>query len=307
MQDVVRFWLERGTDGFRLDAIPALLKDPELRDDPPARTPFPLPLHPEHARLAHVYSANRPDVGEALAEIRRAAGDAVLIGEAYVPTADLPRYLTHVDLAFAFEFLHAPWEAGRLRVVIEDAAALAGVAWVLSNHDFPRVATRFGEENARAAAVLLLTLPGAAFVYQGDELGLVDGPGADPPYDRAGRDGARHPMHWDGTRHGGFTTGEPWLPAVDPADRNAERQRDDPGSLLNLYRGLIALRRCLRGALRFLPAPDGVLLYERGRHVVAVNVTAARRPLALAGRVVLATDPSDSPLAPHSAIVVERD
>jgi alpha-glucosidase len=112
---------------------------------------------------------------------------------------------------------------------------------VFSNHDFPRLATRFGQENAREAAQLLLTLPGTAFIYQGEEIGMVDGPGADPPVDRAGRDGARHPMQW--SRDGGFTAGTPWLPMVDPERRNVADQRDDPDSLLNLYRKLITSRR----------------------------------------------------------------
>jgi alpha-glucosidase len=94
----------------------------------------------------------------------------------------------------------------------------------------------------RAAALLLLTLPGTAFVYQGDEIGQANGLGANPPIDRAGRDGARHPMQWDGTADGGFTTGTPWLPMVDPDRRNVADQRDDPGSLLNHYRELIARR-----------------------------------------------------------------
>jgi alpha-glucosidase len=109
----------------------------------------------------------------------------------------------------------------------------------MSNHDFERLATRVGEENLRAAAELLLTLPGTAFIYQGDEIGLPNGPGADPPFDRAGRDRMRHPMQWDASATGGFTTGTPWLPPIDPADRNVEAQRADPGSLLNHYRRLI--------------------------------------------------------------------
>src|SRR5204863_294847 len=91
-----------------------------------------------------------------------------------------------------------------------------------------RLATRLGPANVRAAAKLLLTLPGTAFIYQGDEIGLANGPGADPPYDRAGRDPMRHPMQWDTSPTGGFTSGVPWLPAVDPAERNVEAQRDDP-------------------------------------------------------------------------------
>ena len=100
-----------------------------------------------------------------------------------------------------------PGTRERLRAAIEPAAELGRVAWVMSNHDFDRLATRVGPENLRAAAVLLLTLPGVAFVYQGDEIGLANGPGAEPPFDRAGRDGLRHPMQWDASATGGFTTG----------------------------------------------------------------------------------------------------
>src|SRR4051795_10700160 len=244
MQDVMRFWLDRGVDGFRLDAIDRLVKDAELRDAPPASAPFALPLHEEYAELEHLYSANSPDIGAALASIREAAGDALLVGEVYLPAADVTPYLEHLDLAFAFELFHSPFEREKLDAAIEAAAALGtGTAWVLSNHDFPRVATRWGREHVREAAELLLTLPGTAFMYQGEEIGMADGPGATPPIDRAGRDGARHPMQWDRSASGGFTTGAPWLPAVDPEERNVADQRDDPDSLLNLYRDLIARRR----------------------------------------------------------------
>jgi alpha-glucosidase len=144
---------------------------------------------------------------------------------------------------------------------------------VLSNHDFPRLATRFGEENVRAAAVLLLTLPGPAFVYQGEEIGMADGPGADPPIDRAGRDGARHPMQW--SPDGGFSDGTPWLPLVDPQSRNVADQREDPDSLLTLYRELIALRPQLGPGFELLPRQDEhVLAYRRGRHTVTIDLKA---------------------------------
>ena len=122
----------------------------------------------------------------------------------------LAPYLEHVDCAFAFELLHAPWDAARVprrdHGRARSAARRPGVAWVLSNHDFPRLPDRVGARNARAAALLALTLPGAVFVYQGDEIGMADGPGADPPHDRAGRDRHRHPMRWDDDApHGGFT------------------------------------------------------------------------------------------------------
>jgi alpha-glucosidase len=210
-------------------------------------------------------------VVEALATIRAAAGDALLVGEVFLPASEYPPYLRVLDLVFGFELLFSPWDAERLRAAIEPAAKLGRVAWVMSNHDFDRLATRVGAANLRAAALLLLTLPGTAFVYQGDEIGLANGPGADPPYDRAGRDPMRHPMQWDASPNGGFTTGEPWLPAVDPVERNVEAQRTDPDSLLNFYRWLIARRRILGEGFRMLDAAPGVVAYERGEHLVEIH------------------------------------
>jgi alpha-glucosidase len=268
MQDVVRFWLGRGVDGFRVDALTAIVKDAELRDDPPATGAFPLPRTGELGEVEHVYSSNRPEAVEALAALREAAGDALLIGEVYLGTAEYGRWLEHLDLVFAFELLFSPWQADALRAAIEPAAKLKRVAWVMSNHDFERLATRVGEQNVRAAAELLLTLPGAAFIYQGDEIGLPNGLGADPPHDRAGRDRMRHPMQWDASPTGGFTTGKPWLPPIDPLERNVESQRADPGSLLNHYRRLIESRRGLGSAFRMLASRPGTLSYERNSHVL---------------------------------------
>ena len=302
MQDVVRFWLDRGVDGFRLDAVNVIVKDAELRDDPPASGEFPFPRARESAALDHVYSDNRPEAADAVRALREAAGDALLVGEVYLPTSEISRWLESLDLVFGFELLFCPWEAEALRAAIEPAARLERVAWVLSNHDFDRLATRVGPENLRAAAVLLLTLPGAAFVYQGDEIGLANGPGADPPFDRAGRDRLRHPMQWDAD--GGFTTGTPWLPLVDPERRNVEGQRDDPGSLLELYRRLLRLRRDLGAGFRLLDAEPGVLAFERGAHTVAVNTTAGPRS-APAGETVLETHAGEG-LPPHAARIVRN-
>ena len=274
MQGVVRFWRDRGADGFRVDAIDRLIKDGELRDDPPAIGEFPLPLREDAAKLARVYSGNRPEVVEALAAIRAAAGDALLVGEVFQPTSEYGRYLEVLNLVFAFELLFSRWEAEALRAAIEPAAKLGRVAWVLSNHDFDRLASRVGTVNVRAAAELLLTLPGAAFVYQGDEIGLPNGPGADPPYDRAGRDPYRHPMQWDAFPSGGFTTGEPWLPPIDPQERNVEAQRADPASLLHYYRRLIESRRNLGEDFRMLDSPAGVVSYERDGQVVTIEAPA---------------------------------
>jgi alpha-glucosidase len=271
MQGVMRFWLDRGVDGFRLDAINQLVKDAELRDDPPATRTFPLPLRPEAATLEHVYSGNRPEVTEALRALREAAGDTFLVGEVYLGTSEYPRYLEHLDLVFAFEFLFSPWKAERLRAAIEPAVQLGRIAWVLSNHDFPRLATRVGRDHVRDAAAILLTLPGAAFVYQGDELGVEDGPGVEPPYDRAGRDKHRHPMQWDSSPNGGFTNGEPWLPVVDPEERNVQDQRGDPDAVLEHYRRLIAERRELGPGFRLLDAEPEVLAYARNGRTIAVE------------------------------------
>jgi glycosidase len=153
---------------------------------------------------------------------------------------------------------------------------------------------------------MLLTLPGPAFLYQGDEIGLGDGPGGERAYDRAGRDRYRHPMQWDASPTGGFTTGKPWLPAVDPERTNVEAQRDDPRSTLSLVRDVLALRRVLGEGLELLDAAPGVLAYRRGDHAVAINTTPEERPVPLGGDVVVETEPGAlrrGALAPHGGAV----
>jgi alpha-glucosidase len=308
MAEVARFWLERGVDGFRVDAVERLGKDPALRDDPPAREPFPLPLHDEQALLEHRHSRAHPEVSTALTSLREAAGDALLVGEVYLPTAELAAYLEHLDLVFSFELLHSRWDAAALGEAIAAAAPLGRVAWVLGNHDFPRLATRFGPGTERLAAMLLLTLPGAAFVYQGDEIGMPDGQGGSPPRDRAGRDPHRHPMQWTAEPGGGFSSGDPWLPPIDPADRNVADQERDRRSLLWLHRRLIDLRRDLAGPLEPLAADAGVLAFRRGDHVVALNLADAPRELPVDGEIVASTAGGDDDrpreLRPHQGLVI---
>ena len=316
MQEVLRFWLDRGVDGFRIDAIDRLVKDADLRDDPPASAPFALPLPEEYARLEHLYSTNSPDIHDAVAALREAAGDAFLVGEVYLPAAGVAPYLEHLDAAFAFELFHAPWEAARLRGAIEACAALqtpaggTGSAWMLSNHDFPRLPDRFGADNVRAAAVLMLTLPGPCFVYQGDEIGQRNGPQPRNGYDRAGRDPYRHPVQWEPEPlRAGFTTGEPWLAPVDAAQRSIAAQRAEPASVLSLYRDLIALRPKLQGGVEMVDADDGVVAYAREQHLVAVNATGDPRPLP-AGTPVLESERGAAAgglLAPRAAAVLAHD
>jgi alpha-glucosidase len=303
MQNVIRFWTARGVDGFRVDALDRLIKDEQLRDEPPATEPFPLPLHEDAAGLARLHTTNQPEVRDALAKIREAAGDAFLVGEVFLPTNEYPRYLESLDAVFAFQLLFSPWDAAPLQQAIADAAE-HDVAWVMSNHDFDRPATRVGPENVRSAAMLLLTLPGPAFVYQGDEIGMANGPGGSTQYDRTGRDRLRHPMQWDATPTGGFTTGVPWLPPIDPDVRNVEAQLSDPESLLNLYRRLIDLRPGLGSRFRLLDAEPGVVSFKRGDHVVTVNTTRELRP-APPGDVVLATH-EDPELLPHAGLIVRN-
>jgi alpha-glucosidase len=291
MQDVVRVWLARGVDGFRIDAIDRLGKHPGLLDDPPARTPPPFPEPPDSAALAHLHSRNwTPALDPALAALRAAAGGAFLVGEVYLPTPGLAPYLAHLSSAFVFELLFAPWRADVVGEVIGRAARLEHPAWMLSNHDFSRAGSRIGERNLPAAAMLLLTLPGTVFLYQGDEIGLLDGPDGDPPDDRFGRDRARHPMQWDAGAQGGFTTGTPWLPAVDPGVRNVAAQRADPASLYALHRRLIAFRSGLRGGLEVVAAePGGLLAYRRGDALVVLNLGAGAQAHGAPGEPVLRT------------------
>jgi alpha-glucosidase len=316
---VMRFWLARGVDGFRVDAIPVAIKDALFRDNPPDRRPAAIPGLRVGGDQDPLWSMNRPEVHDVIRHLRRVAAEfpgRVLVGEAYLPVEELAGYLgrdadDEFDLAFDFELLLSPWNHLDLELAIERAEALhppdTWPTFAISNHDQPRAATRWGVERVRAAAFLLLTLRGVAVLYAGEEIGMVDADASvlpDPPFDRAGRDGARTPMQWDGSPLGGFTTGTPWLPAVDPTTRNVADQSADPASLLNLYRRLIAARRevpALGGGSHrsvFGVAPE-VLGWIReldgDRVLVLLNVgNEARTPhlpgLAEAGEVVLGTD-----------------
>ncbi len=294
---VLAFWRSKGVAGFRLDALQQLLKDERLRDDPPARRRRLLAGATDYESLEHVHSSDQDDVGAAVAALRAGAGDdAFLVGEVGLPTPRHRHYGEHLDATFCFELFFAAWEAEALASAIRAGLAGGKPAWVLSNHDFPRLADRIGPENVAAAALLLTTLPGPVFVFQGDELALENGPGrpdgveAAPPYDRAGRDPFRHPMPWTeaGPAHG-FTAGTPWLAVTNAPAGSVERQRADAGSPAHRLRELIALRRKFTGPVKELTARDGVLAFRRGRHAVAVNTTAREQPAPWRGRLLHAT------------------
>ena len=274
MHDVLRFWLDRGVDGFRIDVVHGLGKDPALPDDPP-----------ELAGVPHSSLNDQPATHAILRDLRRLAdaypGDRVLVGEVYLlDTAKVAAYYGDGDelhLAFNFPPLYAAWDAGEWRRQIgraeaEFAPSGGWPTWVLSNHDNPRHRTRYGSDGrAAAAAVLLLTLRGTPFLYAGEELGLEDA-GVPPErrVDPGGRDGCRAPIPWEPGPTHGWTTADPWLPWPPDADRrNVACQRRDPSSILHLYRRLLAARRrsdALRlGDVAVEASPPGVLAYRRSR------------------------------------------
>ena len=273
MLDVLRFWCERGADGFRIDALRQLFKDDRRRDNP---------LRPGwHAgddpydRLIPEFTTDRPEVQDAIRAFRETVGEErLLLGELYLPIERLVAYYASgLDMPANLHLLTTPWTPRDVAALVERyEAALPEDAWpnwVLGNHDRPRLASRVGQP--RAAAYLLLTLRGTPTLYYGDELGMRDVDIAPDrrvdPWAFGNRDPCRTPMQWDAA--GSFTTAQPWLPfAPDHATVNVEAQREDPGSLLSLYRRLLALRRSepdlLSGAYRTLEADDRVLRFARG-------------------------------------------
>ncbi len=295
MTGAMRFWVDRGVDGFRLDALDRLMKDPELRDDPPATHPFELPGDPQDLELDHVHSRNAPDLGDALQAIRRVVGDVLLIGEVYLPIEEAASYLQTLDVVFNFEELFAVDDPAKLRQAIEAGMRTGGQGWVLSNHDFSRLVTRAGPENARAVALLLLSLPGPVFLFEGDELGLADVAMASPEQDRNHRDPFRAPMVWDSdAEHGGFSGAQPWLTPAGPPPPGVAQQHSDPASPLTLTRQAIALRDRLganQGTL--LPSGPGTIVLQRGGHIVAVNLSDAPAVAPPQGGLLLEARPGD--------------
>jgi alpha-glucosidase len=316
--DVMRFWLDRGVDGFRMDACRQLIKDDELRDNPP--NPAYHPGLPPYEALLPVYSADRPETPGVLAELRRVLDehhpDGLLIAEVYAPVERLMRYYLGAHLPSNMHLISVPYRAADIAALIARyEAALPPDAWpnwVLGNHDRSRVATRVGPAQARVAAMLLLTLRGTPILYYGDEIGLPDVPVpphlVQDPFERrvpgigVGRDPARTPMRWSPARNAGFCPPDatPWLPVPHGAEwPDVGTQQDDPGSVLALYRDLIALRRAepalSTGDFTLLGAQAGVLAYLRRNHdrtiMVGLNLTAEPRELQATGTIMLGTRP----------------
>ncbi len=322
MHDVMRFWLHRGVDGFRVDVMWHLIKDDLLRDNPP--NPDFGPGRQPYERLIPLYSTDRPEVHDIVAGMRQVMDEfdgRVLIGEIYLPPEKLVAYYGHdragAHLPFNFALISTPWNARAIADLIDgyERALPFGAwpNWVLGNHDRRRIASRVGCAQARVAAMLLLTLRGTPTLYYGDEIGMQQ---IDIPPDRVrdpfeknlpgigvGRDGCRTPMQWDATQHAGFSHAEPWLPQdANFVSNNVEVERQDPTSMLGLYRVLIELRRARPelavGSYKTVSVTGDVLVFEReyqGRQLlVALNLGAASVSLVTAmpnfrGRILLST------------------
>jgi alpha-glucosidase len=309
MLDAMRFWLDRGVDGFRVDVIYHLFEDERLRDNPP--NPDWKPGDQDVHRYTPVHTIDQPEVHgaiEAMRDLIEEYEDRLLIGEIYLPVERLVTYYGKggtegVHLPFNFQLIHADWDAEHLARLIGEYEALLPEGgwpnWVLSNHDQPRIAARIGEAQARVAAMMLLTLRGTPTLYYGDELGIgkveipkdrIQDPQARNEPSAFNRDASRTPMPWSKAPHAGFTGGTPWLPLnSDWQQRCAAVQEKDESSMLSLYRALLKLRRnepALRtGDYRLSSAKDGVLAYERGegagRLGIVLNLTDGRREAVL--------------------------
>ncbi|MGW0242918.1 glycoside hydrolase family 13 protein [Micromonospora chalcea] len=343
-EDILRFWFERGVDGIRIDSAGLLVKDGTLPEVHPDR---PHPFRDQDG-VHDVYRAWRR-IADSY------PGGRALVGEVWLPDRQrFANYLRPDELhtAFNFDFLGCAWDATALRESIDGTLAAhapvgAPATWVLSNHDVTRHVTRYGRADtrfsfaakregiptdlelgtrrARAAALLSLALPGAAYVYQGEELGLWEVEDIpyelrqDPMWERSGRvdpgrDGCRVPLPWQGdTPPFGFSpdgaSAAPWLPQpADWKDRTVRAQTGDPHSMLELYRAALTLRRAEPalgdGTLTWLPAPDGVLAFAREPgFTCVVNLGGAAVPLPAHDELLLASGPlDDDRLPPDTAV-----
>jgi alpha-glucosidase len=341
MLEVLRFWLNRGVGGFRVDSIAHVMKDTQFRDNPlnPAWDPATGP----YFRYLPLHSRDHPDTPSVVRRIRQVVDeyeDCVVIGEAYLCLErTVAYYRAGVHLPFNFALITSPWKAREVHRIISTYESLLKPDqwpnWVLGNHDRHLIATRVGRAEARVAAMLLLTLRGTPTLYYGDEISMQDVPIPaelikDPwelnvPSLGLGRDPERSPMQWNSTNNAGFSTATPWLPVASDFNRfNVAIESHEPDSILTLYRRLIALR-AEKPALHSGPygevlCDDYVLCYSRQSGAesffIALNFTEEPRTFeqpGLRGRITLSTalDRDSEPvgedflLRPHEGIIVE--
>lgn len=318
MLDVLRFWLDRGVDGFRVDVMWLLIKDDQFRNNP--INPGYIASSPSVHRLLPLYNSDRPEIHDLVATMRSVLDsyhERVLIGEIYLPINQLVSYygrdLKGASLPFNFQLIQCAWSADAIAQVIREyEAALPPGAWpnwVLGNHDQARIASRVGLAQARVAALLLLTLRGTPTIYYGEEIGMINVPilpqdVQDPAENNEpglglGRDPERSPMPWDSSPEAGFTQAKPWLPlgadhpTVNVASLSAQRD-----SILGLYRTLIRLRRAnevlISGCLEGVAANGPVLRYERRNEqqhfAILLNLGHAQEEATVAhGHIIVST------------------
>lgn len=262
MFDVMRFWLDKGVDGFRVDVMWHMIKDKHFRDNPP--NPDYSEKQKPYRHLIPAYSTNQQGVHDVVRMMRKVTDEyenRVIIGEIYLPIKELVTYYGEdnkgAHLPFNFQLVVLPWDARKIEAAINEYEGSLPPEgwpnWVLGNHDKSRILARVGKEQARVAAILLLTLRGTPTMYYGDEIGMNDVPIPpemiqDPqeknvPGIGVGRDPERTPMQWNDSENAGFTTGTPWLPLMKNYRKvNVDKEWDDPKSILSLYRKLIAFR-----------------------------------------------------------------
>ncbi|MGE0528406.1 MAG: alpha-amylase family glycosyl hydrolase [Bdellovibrionales bacterium] len=333
MLNSMRFWLDRGVDGFRVDVIWHIIKDEHFRNNPhdPEYQPYMAP----HRTLLATYNADQPEVHNIIEKMRHvldAYRERMMVGEVYLPIERLVTYYgsegNGAHLPFNFHLVHVPWEAREIASVVDNYYAslpeFGWPNWVLGNHDNPRIASRVGSDQERVAGMLLLTLRGTPTMYYGDEIGMQDvyipPDRIQDPFEKNvpgmghGRDPERTPMQWDSSPYAGFSSSSPWLPlATNSETVNVSRQREQPESTLNFYRALIQLRRrepaLAVGTYKKVRVHEDVYAYLRGQDahlfLICLNFSHQTREFQMIGnmrgRIVLSTfmDRRDETLSKH--------
>ena len=341
MMNTMRFWLDKGVDGFRVDVMWHMIKDERLRDEPVNRD------YAQHMatyeQLLHVYSTDQPEVHDIVRLMRSVLDEypeRMMIGEVYLPVHKLMVYYgadnNGAHLPFNFQLLSLPWQAQEIaRAVDEYEGALplnSWPNWVLGNHDQPRITSRVGIQQARIAAMLLLTLRGTPTIYYGDEIGMrdvaipfeevQDPQGLNMPDKNLSRDPARTPMQWNSHTNAGFTDGKPWLRLHKTFQRqNVDTEKESPYSMLSLYRKLIDLRQAEpslhRGDYTPVYSDTQVLAYTRqaqGNDTFLILLNLSHRPcyftpsnFTFSGSVVIASSPELEGASYTNKISLEGD
>lgn len=340
MLDAMRFWLSKGVDGFRVDVMWHMIKDDEFRDNPP--NPDYQSHQATYEKLIPVQSTDQPEVHEIVRMMREVMDqyhERVMIGEIYLPVHRLVMYYGEdnrgAHLPFNFQLLSVPWEPGRLFSVIEEyEAALPDGGWpnwVLGNHDQLRIIGRIGTEQAKIAAMLLLTLRGTPTIYYGEEIGMrdvaippdeiQDPQGLNMPGLNLSRDPSRTPMQWNDTPYAGFSKVKPWLRVAHSFARvNVEVQKLDAFSMLNFYRSLIDLRRqepaLFEGSYTSVFCDKQQIAYMREargtRFLIVLNLTHrpcyfAPESFPLRGTVEISTEPERNGMQVGKSIALSGD